>query len=79
MASDVNGKRQECDHASPFDLDRELPLMPRAGSGYPARKDLAAFRDKILQNLRLLVIDLDILVLTEPAGFLFEIRPCPLS
>jgi len=78
MASNVHGERQECDHASPLDLDGKLPLMPRAGPGYAARQDLAAFRDEVFEDLGLLIVDLDVLVLTEPAGLLFEIWPASL-
>src|SRR5436305_7162971 len=59
--------RQQSDRARPLERGRQRALMPRAGPGYAARKDLAAVADEPPQPRDLLVVDVADLLDAEAA------------
>lgn len=77
MISVVNGVGQERHDPGPLYLDSQRPLMTRAGSRDPSGKHLAPFSYIILHQACVLVVDLDILVFTEPACLPLIICTCP--
>src|SRR5579864_9403872 len=62
-----HGERHQRDHARALDRRRHLALMRGAVAADAPRNDLAAVGDEVLQRLRILVIDRDILVGAEAA------------
>jgi hypothetical protein len=73
----VYGKRQHCHDPCPFYLQSQLFLMTRTGPGYSSWEHLSSFCNKILKNMRGLIVDGEVFVFTESACFSFII--CPLS
>lgn len=73
----MHGERQKGNHPCPLDLDGELPLMSGASPGYTPWKNLAPLGNEIPEDIRILVIDLEILVFAEPACLLLEIGSDP--
>jgi len=51
-----------------FDGPDQLPLMFCTGSGNPFGNDFALFRDKTIQFLLILVVDINLLRVAETAG-----------
>ena len=51
--------------------ERELALMLRTGSGYPAGNDLSLLGSELHEALLILVVDIDFTALAEPADFSF--------
>src|SRR6266511_4396122 len=62
-----HGERHQRDHAGALDRRRHLALMGGAVAADPARDDLAAVGDEVLQRLRILVVDGHVLVGAEAA------------
>src|SRR5512138_164514 len=60
---------QQGHQPGPLDGQGQLALVERAGPGDPARRDLAAVRDVLLQDLDGLVVDAPDVPLAEPAEF----------
>src|SRR5262249_43926861 len=60
-------ERHERDHAGALDRDAHLALMRGAVAADATRNDLAAIGDEVLQRLRILVVDGDVLVGAEAA------------
>src|SRR4029077_14974044 len=67
-ADRVRHVRHEGELARPLDGAGDLALMATAGTGDPARADLAPLGDEPPQRARVLVVDLLDLVLAEQAG-----------
>jgi hypothetical protein len=61
--------RKQCNLTSPFDGQRQLPLVFSAVSRYAPRDDLAAFGHEVAQSLGILVIDTELTIHTEAADF----------
>ena len=53
--------------ARTFDGNDKLPLVPGTGTRNPLWNDLALFVDTTLEALLILVIDIDVLAIAEPA------------
>src|SRR5262245_35708226 len=62
-----HGEGHERDHARPLDGQRHLALVLGAVAADAPRDDLAAVGDEVLEGLRVLVVDLDLLVGAEAA------------
>src|ERR1700744_175897 len=62
-----HGERHERDHAGALDRRAHLALMRGAVAADATRNDLAAIGDEVLQRLRILVVDGDVLVGAEAA------------
>lgn len=60
-------KRQNGDVACPFKSYCHLPLMFCAVARDPSGNDLSAFRNKISEDLRVLIIDIQFFIRTESA------------
>lgn len=71
MGSVVYGEGQERHDSGSFYLHSQYPLMPGAGTGDPSGEHLAALCYKTLKHAGVLIIDLDILIFTEPARLPF--------
>ncbi len=52
-----------------LDSERELALMLRTGSGHPPGDYLPLLGGKLHEALLVLIIDIDLAALTEPADF----------
>src|SRR5512147_1299407 len=61
------GERQESHAAGLFDGGGQAALMARAVAGDPARDDLAAIRDEVSEDTRILVVDAQSLLGAEAA------------
>ncbi len=72
----VGHVRQQRHLSRAFDCNRELSLMPATCPGHPRRADLALLRDVAPELARVLVVDLDDLVLAEQARLAPERLPC---
>src|SRR5688572_19966242 len=62
-----HGERHERDHPRALDRQRHLALVLGAVAADAPRDDLAAVGDEVLQRLRVLVVDDDLLVGAEAA------------
>src|SRR5215468_12757098 len=69
MASSLarHGERHEGDHARALDGERHLALVLGAVAADAPGNDLAPVGDEVLERLRVLVVDLDLLVGAEAA------------
>jgi hypothetical protein len=63
-------KRHNGDRTGPFDGDRQFSLMFGTVSCDSTRHDLATFRNEIVENDRIFIVDFDIGVRTESTEFL---------
>ncbi len=60
---------QKGNRSCPFDLVGKRPLMLCTTPGQPTGNDFAAFRDKISQRFRILIINLEAGISAESAYF----------
>lgn len=60
-------KRKNGDIARPFKGYRHLPLMFGTVARDPSRNDLSTFRNKIPEDLRVLVVNVQLLIRAESA------------
>src|SRR5579859_5258535 len=68
MSLPRHGEGHERDHAGALDRDAHLALMARAIARDAPLDDLAAVGDEVLEGLRILVVDPDLLVGAEAAN-----------
>src|SRR3990170_3749033 len=69
------GERNQRHDAGLLDLDRQLPLVGRAGPRDPPGDDFAAFGNEVLEHVDVLVVDLQLLLGAETAELLPGVAP----